>query len=888
MSLAPGARLGPYEIIAAIGAGGMGEVYRARDARLGRDVAIKVIPAAFSADSDRLRRFEHEARAAAALNHPNILAVFDIGSYDGAPYVVAELLEGETLRERLHAGALPVRKVVEYGIQVAHGLAAAHEKGIVHRDLKPENLFITADGRVKILDFGLAKLTQTDSPLISGTNAPTTPVANQTQAGMVLGTIGYMAPEQVRGQTVDHRADVFAFGTILYEMLSGQRAFHGQTTIDTMTAILKEDPPDLPLAERHIPPALDRMVHRCLEKNPTARFQTASDLAFALEGLEIGPAMPAMAAHRAGRWSGWIAAAISTVLLLAASVPAVLYLRQRPVERMVSRFEIVTPPTGDPLSFALSLDGRQLAYVANTEAGLRLWVRRFEDAAAKSLPGTEGASYPFWSPDGRAIGFFADAKLKRVDLAGGTVQVLAAAATGRGGSWSRDDVILFAQNTVGGLMRVPAAGGTPSEVTHLAAGENSHRWPQFLPDGHHFLFGMSLGRVETRGTYLGSLDGGAPTRLLPDEVPAVYAAPGVLLAVRQGVLMALKFNEATLTVSGEPVPVSQNVGADTVLFRGGFTVSATGVLAQRAIVSQRRQLVWLDRAGHALGPVAEAEDAGLAGPALSPDGERVAVLRSVQGNIDIWIFDVRRGVPSRFTFHSANESTPVWSPDGRSLVFRSNRNGVYDLFEKPANGAGDEQPLVVSSENKAPVDWSADGRVLLYTSLSTKTSSDIWALPSGGDKKPFAVLQTAFDETDPHFSPDGKWMAYESNESGRMEVYVRPFPGPGGQWQFSTAGGTQIRWRADGKELFYVSADGHLMAAPVVVTPDGRGLQPGAPVSLFAARLASGGNIVIPGYAGTPQYAVARDGRFLANVAAEGEIAPPISVVLNWDAALKR
>ena len=894
MSLAPGTRLGAYEILAPLGAGGMGEVYRARDTRLGREVAIKVIAAALSADPDRLKRFEQEARAAATLNHPNILAVHDVGAHNGAPFIVSELLEGETLRERLTSGLLPVRKAIDIGIHIAHALAAAHDKGIVHRDLKPENIFLTMDGRAKVLDFGLAKLTQTDAPFPTATNAPTSPAGNMTQAGAVLGTVGYMAPEQVRGQPVDHRADIFAFGALLYEMLGGRRAFAGATTADTISAILKDDPVDLPALERHIPPGLIRIVDRCLEKQSGARFQTAADLAFALDALSTShsdrtAAMPALPRARADVRVPLMWMVAMAVVLLAGGALGLLYLRHAPGGRLVSKFEIVSPPSPDPLSFALSPDGRRLAYVAEAADGSRpLWLRSFEEATPVPLAGTDGASYPFFSHDSRSIGFFADAKLKRIDLAGGTVQELASAPVGRGGTWSQDNVILFAPNTVGGLRRVSGNGGTTVAVTNPAAAENSHRWPQFLPDGRHFLFGVALGRLDTRGTYVASLDGREPTRLLADDIVALYASDA-LLVTRQGTVMALKFDPKTLTASGQPMPVSQNVGQDAILAKAGFAVSTNGVMAQRAIVSQRRQFVWRDRKGNDLGPLAEPDDAGTASPALSPDGQRVAVARSVQRNIDIWMIEVARGALSRFTFHPANDTAPpVWSPDGRQVAFRSNRNGPYDLFVKPANQSADEQPLVVSTENKSAINWSADGRLLLYTSLSVKTGSDIWALPFYGDKKPFVVLQTPFDEMEPQFSPDGKWIAYVSNESGVLDVHIRAFPGPGGLVQVSRAGGRQLRWGIDGREVYFIARDGYLMAAPIAVTEDGQGIAAGEPVRLFAPRLASGSNVTLSSYTTAAQYLVNRDGRFIMNVAAEVENAPPISIVLNWDVVLQK
>jgi eukaryotic-like serine/threonine-protein kinase len=888
MPLGPGARLGPYEIVAAIGAGGMGEVYKARDTRLERTVAIKVLPAAFSSDPERLARFEQEARAAAALNHPNILALHDVASHEGAPYIVTELLEGETLRERLAGGALPVRKAIEYAIQIAHGLAAAHEKGIVHRDLKPENIFVTNDGRVKILDFGLAKLTQTE-PVGGLSELRTTPP--NTVAGVVLGTVGYMSPEQVRGVDADHRSDIFAFGAIVHEMLSGQRAFRAETTIDAMTAILKEEPPDLP-AERHIPPALARIVDRCLEKNPVRRFQSTRDLAFALESLSTQSgatlAIEGVAAPRNRERVAWALLVVAVMGLVALGVPATLYFRRAVAEPVVTRLDVVTPPTRDAFSFALSPDGRQLAFVASGERGSQLWLRSLDKATAQPLASTEGASFPFWAPDSRVIGFFADGKVKRVDLAGGAPQSLADAPYPRGGTWNADGVIVYAPSVADPLMRVAATGGTAAPVTRLVPGEGSHRWPQFLPDGRRFLFLMATGQSQTQGVYVASLDGDEPKRVMPAETAAAYAAPGYLLLVSQGVLTAHAFDAGRTTVMGEPIPVAQDVGADDGAFHSAFSVSAAGVLAHRTGASARTQLVWVDRTGKVLGAVGQPDENNQGNPALAPDGQRVALSRGVQGNIDLWLIEVGRGVASRFTFDGAVENSPVWSPDGSQIAFRSSRKGVHDLFEKPAGGTADEQPLLVTSQGKSPLDWSRDGRLLLYGTQDPKTGSDLWVLPMMGERKPFAVLQSSFDEIEGQFSPDGRWLAYASNESGRYEIYVRTFPEAGGKWQVSVAGGLQPRWKLDGRELFYVAPDTRLMAVPLRLVPDTHALEAGTPVPLFRTQLATGPNIAPAGFQARAQYAVAADGRFLMNIAADEAVRSPITIVQNWMAALKK
>ena len=889
--ISPGTRLGPYEIQSALGAGGMGEVYRARDPRLGRDVAVKVLPAGLSPGPERLTRFEQEARAAAALNHSNILAVHDIGTHDDSPYIVSELLEGETLRERLNGGALPVRKAVEYAVQIAHGLAAAHEKGITHRDLKPENIFITSDGRVKILDFGLAKLTQAEPVLAGLSELPTTPP--NTSPGVVLGTIGYMSPEQARGLAADHRSDIFAFGAILYEMLSGRRAFSGDTAIDAMTSIVREDPPHLAAADRPIPPALERIVTRCLEKNPSSRFKSADDLAFALETLSMHTdavqGLSSVPARSRQSRLPWLVAGVASIL--ATVLLAAQFLRDQPPGPLVWKMDIVTPPTNDPLSFALSPDGRQLVYTAATEGASRLWLRPLDQAGAQLLGGTEGASFPFWAPDGRAIAFFADGKLKRTDLTGGAPQVLADAPNGRGGTWNREGTIIFASITPFPLMRVTATGGTPAPLTHFAPGQLTHRWPQFLADERRFLFYSISARPDTRGVYVGSLNGGEPTRVIDAEMAAFFAPPTSLLTVRQGALVVWRFDPATGTVDGEPVQLAPGIASDASMYRSAFAASAAGVLAYRTgAATARRQLVWIARSGKVLGTLGPRDEFGLSSPEIAPDGRRIALFRTTQEqNNDSWLLDVERGVPSRFTFDPGLDSMPLWSPDGGRVVFRSTRGGgVYDLYEKPTSGVGDEQPLLVSPDNKTPLDWSPDGRVLLYAIQDRKNQSDLWALPLVGDRKPFPIVQTSFDEAAGQFSPAGPWMAYQSNESGRNEIYVRTFPESGGKWLVSVAGGSQPRWRRDGKELFYVAPGGELMAVPIAAGKDRQALEAGAPIPLFATRLATGGNIFTAGYATKPQYAVAADGRFLMNVSVDEPTPSPITLILNWGAASAR
>ena len=720
--------------------------------------------------------------------------------------------------------------------------------------------------------------------------------ANLTAQGTILGTFQYMAPEQLEGQEADARTDIFAFGAVLYEMVTGRKAFEGKSQASLIGAILERrsaagvDPSaaDAPRARSRRPGVPGEGSGRA--------WQSAGDLTRELRwiadaGSQASAPAPVVAPPKGLGNSvrfAWIVAAFALVAVAALAIPAVRHVLAVAPEPVATRFDVITPPTPDAFSFALSPDGRQLAFVANGEKGSQLWLRPLDQVRAQPLAGTDGAAYPFWAPDGRAIGFFADGKLKRIDATGGTVQVLADAPQGRGGTWNPDGVIVFAPSAADPLMRVAATGGTAAPVTRLTAGQGSHRWPQFLPDGRRFLFSMATGQVDTHGVYVGSLDEGEPTRVMPAETAAVYAAPGSLLLVSQGVLAAYPFDVARATVVNEPMPVAQAVGTDDGAFHSAFSVSAAGVLAHRPGGGSRRQLSWVDRTGMQVGVIGQPDENASAHPELAPDGQRVAVGRVVQGNQDVWLIEVGRGVPSRFTFDGAIDGGALWSPDGSHIVFWSSRNGVYDLFEKPASGTADEHPLLVTSQSKIPLDWSRDGRFLLYGTQDPKTATDLWALPLMGERKPFAVLESRFDEIQGQFSPDGRWLAYASNESGRYEIYIRTFPEAGGKWQVSAAGGVQPRWRRDGRELYYVAPDTRLMAVPTRLTPETHTLEAVTPAALFPTRLAAGGNIAGTGFLSRAQYAVAPDGRFLMNIAADEAVASPITVVLNWTAGLKK
>jgi eukaryotic-like serine/threonine-protein kinase len=899
MTVAAGMKFGHYEILAPLGAGGMGEVWRARDTRLNREVAIKVLPASFANDADRLGRFEQEARATSALNHPNILTVYDIGTHDGSPYIVEELLEGEELRAQLNEGPIQPRSAIEYARQITDGLSAAHAKGVVHRDLKPENLFVTLDGRMKILDFGLAKLKpqHNDSVVsrVTTENRITTP-------GTVLGTVAYMSPEQVRGQEADHRSDIFAFGMILYEMLSGKRPFNGAAVAEVMSAILKEDPPELSGTNAKVSPALDKIVRRCLEKKPERRFQSASDLCFAFEAFaspsgepfETATATPAVEtggsqAQRGGREKLWIG--VTALALLLAAGFAWAYFARRPApEARLTKLSLLPPAKSSFGHIAISPNGEWLAFTATTVSRVQLWVRAFANAEAKPFEGTEGATYPFWSPDSRFIGFFAGGKLKKVEVTGGLPATLCDVGVGTGGTWNREGVILFSTLGERGISRVSATGGAPAIVVRedFKLHETNMHDPSFLPDGRQFLYLVMSNKKEVRGIYVSSLDGGLRQRLLGDASNVVYAASGTgggyLLFGREGALMAQPFDAQALQLGGEAFPVAGRVG--TVLQgstsgfrRRNFSVCNNGMLLFDPQPNrQRSQLLWVDRSGKTIKSLDRLDNVVI--PRLAPDDKRFAVVRASpqDGNNDIWLSDVASGNPTRFTFDPGNDQLGVWSPDGTRLVWASSRSGVFDLYEKNTDLAGQDTLLLQSEHYKFPTDWSRDGRYIIYRQIDPQTKYDIWILPLFGEWKPFPFLRTEANEAAAVLSPDGRWIAYSSDETGRYEVYVEGFPGHGGKRQISTAGGMGPYWRGDGKELYYHAPDGKLISAPV---KSGASLEVGAPVELFEFRAS--------GVTNNPFYSVNRDGqRFLLSTIVETELNAPLSVVLNWVAEVKK
>ncbi len=879
MTLVAGTKVGPYEILAPLGAGGMGEVYRARDTRLGREIALKILPESFARESDRLHRFEQEARAVAALNHPNILAVFDIGQHNGSPFLVSELLEGESLRAVLDRGALPQRKTIEYGVQITQGLAAAHAKGIVHRDLKPENVFVTKDGRIKILDFGLAKLAQKASAAVAESEGITL-TSSPTAAGVVMGTASYMAPEQVRGESADPRTDIFAFGAVLYEMLSGQQAFRRGTPAETMTAVLKEDPPELSGPGHLVSPALDRTVRRCLEKNCEERFQSARDLSFALSKLSgttdtSGAIYPARAPQRV-LWLPW--AALALVLVAAAAV--IMVVRREPVK---GRMQFAIPLPGEVSHMALSRDGAMLAFVSPEEnSGVpMLYIQRIGSPAATLLSGTEGASYPFWSPDGTNVAFFAHGKLEKVAVSGGAPQVLANVLAARSGSWGRRDVVIYSPDAGGALWRVNADGTGAASLTEglITREEDTHRWPVFLPDGNHFLFWAgNFGQAKddrSSGIYVSSLDGKEKRLLILCHSSFGYDSHHLYYANEERQLVSMAFDTSSATVSGSTSAIGNVVGFQPSTYWTALTVAENGTLVYNASAGAAvSALTWMDRTGKELGRVGDS--AVMANPALSPDGRRIALDISDQkaNNVDIWIESVNGASNARFTFDPSEEVTAVWSRDGSKLAYRMNSFKGPSLVVKRATGLEHERQILVvpHTDDIIPNSWSPDDRQILCMH-PTPSGSHLELMPAiGGNPTPF--LTSKGRESNGQISPDGKWAAYASDESGNWEIYVTTFPGAAGKWQVSRGGGTEPRWRGDGKEIFYIGPTGMLMAVPVNSEGTFSTATP-APLFQIHGRAPISSTDIFT-------YDVTKDGkRFLVNRYVKPDRIMPLTIVLN-------
>jgi Tol biopolymer transport system component len=891
VTLATGTRLGPYEILAPLGAGGMGEVYKARDTRLERAVAVKVLPSHTSASTEVRQRFEREAKTISQLSHPHICALHDVGSQDGVEYLVMELLEGETLSERLAKGPLPLEQTLRYGQEIADALDKAHRQGIVHRDLKPANVMLTKSG-VKLLDFGLAKAMAPAAPQSSLTALPTQ--QNLTQEGTILGTFQYMAPEQLEGREADARTDIFAFGCVLYEMATGKKAFSAASQASLITAIMSADPPSISSVLPMSPPALDRVVKKCLAKDPEDRWQSAADLGSELrwiaEGSSAGVASPisAAAGRRRKLQPSWIVAAALAVL---AAALAVALNGRRPASALPLIRTSILPPENAALiatginagPVELSPDGSHLVFVARQGEGPnQLWVRSLAESGAHSLSGTEGAVRPFWSPDGRSVGFFADAALKKVDVSGGPVFKLAESSESRGGSWSRDGVIIFTPDARGPVYRVPAGGGTPSAATAYGEKDTTHRYPWFLPDGRHFLYLVrhgGAGAGENPEIRVGALDSKESRVVVHAASNAVYAS-GFLLYILERALVAQRFDLGKLAVAGDPAVVVPDVLTDERFSRGVFSASENGLLAYQTGTSTTASVLrWFDRSGRALGDVGEpAEYFNGSNVAISPDGKRAtaSIVDLRTGIADIWMIDLATGTRSRFTAGTKDKFWSTWSPDGRFLTYASDHPGGgagYDVVVRPTDGNSEKVIAADAAENQVPTGFSPDGRFVVF-SRRRRLRDDIWVVPADGSAAPRQISSTP-GESMGVVSPNGRYLAYVTDQSGRSEIFVATFPDPAGRWQVSQTGGREPRWSRDGRELFFFGPDNRLMAADV--KSDTASFEIGAIRPLFQSRRMGE----------SYRYDVASDGqRFLVNAGLREELSP-ITLVTHWTEQLE-
>jgi eukaryotic-like serine/threonine-protein kinase len=884
MTLTAGTKLGPYEIISPLGAGGMGEVYRARDSKLGRDVALKVISEQFANDAERMARFEREAKVLASLNHPNIAHIYGLEDSGGVRALVMELVEGQTLAERIARGPIPLEETLSIAKQIAEALEYAHERGIVHRDLKPANVKITPDGAVKVLDFGLAKAIEETSGVEEIGNSPTLSMG-ATRAGVILGTAAYMSPEQAKGKSADRRADIWSFGVVLYEMLSGKQMYGGETAPETLAHVITKDPSweNLPPAT---PTAIRNLLERCLTKDPKGRLQAIGEARIIIERYLANPGASTSSIERISvqqpasrRALPWIVAAVAALTAF-----FVTWAPWRHTTENVNstRLAFVPPPN---LSFndsrsdsiVISPNGQELAFTATSPDGKsQLWVRPLDSLEAQLLPGTDEPLEPFWSPDSRSIAFGSQGKLKRVELAGGNPQTLCDASRMTGGAWSPRGTIVFGADYRSELFQVPATGGEPKPVTKLdeTRGDSSDANPGFLPDGNHFIYRINVGALP-KGIWVGSLDSPEVKQLLPDEnANAIYAAPGWLLSLRNRVIVAQAFDASSLQLKGESKPVitypTNSTGGAT-----RFSASANGTLVWQSNWEREYQLLWFDREGKQVGAVGEPVKVAVGQePRLSSDGKRIAMTRERR----LWVIDVARGVPARLTSFFAQ--MPVWSPDGSRVVFNGLPDGlVAGIYLKDANGVGEAELLLKGTNYTSS--WSKDGRFIFLVRHGEKTQSDIWVLPLFGDRKEYPLLNSAFDEVTPEISPDGRWLAYRSDESGSAEIYVRSFTADGkvgpDKKRISINGGSQPEWRPDGKELFYLSNDLQMMS--VGVKTGGTEFE-NTPRALFKARM-------LIGVRAAREYAVTSDGqKFLIGTLIGEPTARPPTVILNWTAEL--
>lgn len=880
-----GQQIGSYQVVSLLGAGGMGEVYLARDGKLGRDVAVKVLPESFAHDPERLARFQREARILASLNHPNIATIHGLEQSDGTNCLVMELVAGETLADRVsREGALPGEEALKIALQVAEALEAAHDKGIIHRDLKPANIKVRPEGKVKVLDFGLAKALAGDADG-HPSRLPALSAADTIQ-GAILGTPVYMSPEQACGKAVDQRADIWAFGCVLYEMLTGKPAFEGETVTEILASVLKGTP-DWQALPPGTPAQVRLLLRRCLERDLRHRLQHIGEARIAIETVFSGVDAREAIVRKSILGDARFAWALSLAVLGAAlAVGAFAHFGR---EREVTvRFSVPSPPGWtfeqspsdgiSPAPLAISPDGRQLVFAAvNADGKSVLWIRPLDTLVAQAMPGTEGATQPFWSPDSRFLAFFANGKLKKIDVSGGPPITLCSAPLGVSGGWGREGVIIFALSPPGSaIQKVSASGGEPTAALTLGQGEFSESRPVFLPDGRHFLYRTSI-RAEGIPIYVASLDSSERKFLFDADASPILYSEGHLLFLRERTLMAQPFDLHKLEFTGDAFPLAEQIQiSQTANPNAFFSVSDNGVLAyQTGADAVGSRLVWLDRGGRqieTLGEPAVYRDLD-----LSPDGKQVVVEIQGAGKRELWLYDAQHPTRVRFTFSPVFTSNPLWSPDGSRVLYNSNPKGHLDLYQKASDGAGNEELLYEDNLDKFPDSWSPDGRFIMYAGINSNHAG-LFVLPLTGDRKPFPFLKTQFSESVGQFSPDGRWVAYSSNESGRNEIYVAPFPGPGGKWQISTAGGNWPRWRHDGSEIFYLSPDNKLMSTRV--NGKGASLEVGDAKPLFETRAAVGGYQY--------SYAVSADGqRFLVNTEVAPALSAPITVVLNWTGGFK-
>jgi eukaryotic-like serine/threonine-protein kinase len=880
MTLAAGTRLGPYEILAQLGAGGMGEVYRAGDSRLGREVAIKVLPQNLSTSPESRQRFEREARTISQLSHPHICALYDVGREGETEFLVMELLEGETLSERLARGALPLEQALRFGTEIADALDKAHRQGIVHRDLKPGNIMLTKSG-VKLLDFGLAKAMAPAAERGSLTSLPTQ--QGLTQEGTILGTFQYMAPEQLEGKEADARTDIFALGAVLYEMATGRKAFSGSSQASLISSIMQNDPPPISSIQPMTPPALDRVVKTCLAKDPEDRWQNVGDLRSELKwvaqgGSQSGTAAPVAAGRRHHSSLPWLAA-----LVLAALAFAIGRVGRVSTPFAVMRLSISLPAgmileaANNPL--ALSPDGRRLALAAEAGDGRKgIWIRPLDRLDVQLLAGTEGATCPFWSPDGRFIGFFADRKLRKVSASGGAVVAICDAPEGRGAAWGPGDVIVFAPKTFGGLFRVPGSGGAPSPVTEVRGEGVTHRFPSFLPDGKHVLFVAGNASLQSpdRAIYVLDLESRKAEVFARENSEGRFVEPGYLAFVRDGNLMVQPMDSANRRLTGEAAPVVEKVAFLPLRSSGSFSFSNNGVLVYRPSGTESKyQLTWFDLDGRDLGKVGE--PAAIRGIELAPDerGAATTVVTAASGPLgSVWSLDLARGVFSPVAPGNETSSSPVWSPDGRQIAY-SRLDG--SVVVKPADGSTEGKAVASGLPNPASADWSPDGRFIATRIQDLKTGSmDIWIVPLDGTK-PYPFIATPARELPGKFSPDGRWLAFLSDESGRQEVFIAPFPGPGAKRQVSKGGAETARWLGDGRQIAYVQS-GDRKLVVVDLNAQGPSLEIGASRTAFGGRPVPNGS-----------FAVTRDGkRLLVAVPMDDKTSPQLEVVSYWLAELNK